>query len=226
MLRILGIAALLALACGGSNAIAGSATLGDVTVNLPPPMGFCELSEENSASDRKMITTLSGLLEKSGNKMLAMSADCRQLAEWRASKRQLLDDYAQYQTAIAGIDQPPAETIQQTCTTLRAEGDKILSTQTPDIKKNVEEALKKVKMNQNSFLGVLGEEPNACYAGILQQIHTQADTDKTQVTVFAITIVKNRTIFVYRFAVFTSSEVIDAALGKLKSNVAALHAAN
>jgi len=46
------------------------------------------------------------------------------------------------------------------------------------------------------------------------------------VTVFAITIVKNRSIFVYRFAVYTGSDSIDAALVKLKSDVAALRAAN
>jgi hypothetical protein len=225
MLRAFSIAALFALACAASNAIAGGATLGDVSVNLPPPTGFCELSANNS-SDSRMLKTLSGLLEKSGNKMLVMSADCRQLAEWRANKRKLLDDYAQYQTAIAGIDKPPAETIKQTCDTLRAEGDKILANQLPDIKKRTEEALKNVKMRQTSFLGVLAEESNACYAGLLQQLHTEANTEKTQVTVFGIAIVKNRSIFVYRFAVYADSNSIDAALAKLKSNVAALYAAN
>ena len=173
-----------------------------------------------------MLTVISGLLAKSGNKLLDFSADCRQLAEWRASKRQLLDDYAQYQTAIAGMDKPPTETIQETCTTLRAEGDKILSNQMPDIKKRVEAALKNTKMGQASFLGVLAEDTNVCYTGLLQQIHTEANTDKTQVTVFAITIVKNRSIFVYRFAVYTGSDSIDAALVKLKSDAAALRAAN
>jgi hypothetical protein len=225
MVRVFGIAALFALACAASNAIAGSATIGNVSINLPPPLNFCELSA-NNASDKRMITTLTDLLAKSGNKLLVMSADCRQLAEWHAGKRQLLDDYAQYQTPIAGIDKPPTETIQQTCATLRAEGDKILSNQIPDIKKRVEATLNKIKMNEANFLGVLAEDANACYAGILQKIHTEANTDKTQITVFAIAIVKTKSVFVYRFAVYTGSDSIDATLVGLKSNVAALYAAN
>jgi hypothetical protein len=225
MVRVFGIAALFALACAASNAIAGSATIGNVSINLPPPLNFCELSA-NNASDKRMITTLTDLLAKSGNKLLVMSADCRQLAERHAGKRQLLDDYAQYQTPIAGIDKPPTETIQQTCATLRAEGDKILSNQIPDIKKRVEATLNKIKMNEANFLGVLAEDANACYAGILQKIHTEANTDKTQITVFAIAIVKTKSVFVYRFAVYTGSDSIDATLVGLKSNVAALYAAN
>jgi hypothetical protein len=225
MVRVLGIAALFALACAASNAIAGSATLGDVSVNLPPPTGFCELSADN-ASDRGLLTTVSGVLTKSGNKLLSYSADCRQLAEWRTSKRKLLDDFAQYQAQIAAIDKPPSETIQQTCATLRAEGDKILSNQMPDIKKRVEATLNKIKVNETSFLGVLAEDTNACYAGILQKIHTEANTDKTQITVFAIALVKAKSVFVYRFAVYTGSDSIDATLVRLKSNVAALYKAN
>jgi hypothetical protein len=225
MVRVFGIAALFTLACAASNAIAGSATIGNVSVNLPPPLNFCELSV-NNASDKRMITTLTDLLAKSGNKLLVMSADCRQLAEWHTGKRQLLDDFAQYQTPIAGIDKPPTETIQQTCATLRAEGDKILSNQMPDIKKRVEATLNKIKIGQSSYLGVLAEDPNACYAGILQKIHTEVNTDKTQVTVFAIAMVKNKSVFVYRFTVYTGSNSIDATLVRLKSNVAALYAAN
>src|SRR5262249_18550860 len=121
MLTRAAFAALL-LAAAGSNALAAQANIGGVFIQLPPPGAVCELSESNE-SDKRMITLLGGLLEKSGNKLLAMSADCRQLSDWHSGKRQLLDDYAQYQTAIAGMDKPPSETVAQTCNTLRQEGN-------------------------------------------------------------------------------------------------------
>jgi hypothetical protein len=66
----------------------------------------------------------------------------------------------------------------------------------------------------------------ACYAGLVQQIHTQAGIDKTQLSLFAVTAVKNRTVFVYRFTVHTGSNSIIDGLAKLKNDVAAFYAAN
>ena len=217
--------AALVLAAAASSAHAAQANIGGVPIALPPPGGFCELGESN-ASDKRMITTLTDLLQKSGNKLLAMSADCRQLSDWHTGKRQLLDDYAQYQTAIASMDKPPSETVAQTCTTLRNQGNKILANQLPDIKARVESTLSKIKMGEASFLGVLAEDADACYAGIIQKIHTEANTDKTQITVFAISIVNNKSVFSYRFAVYHNARTPDEVLRKIKIDIAALMAAN
>jgi len=224
MLSRLTFAALL-VAAASSIALAAQANIGGVSVNLPPPGGFCELNESN-ASDKRMITTLTDLLQKSGNKLLGMSADCQQLSDWHTGKRQLLDDYAQYQTPIGSMDKPPSETVAQTCQTLRDEGNKILANQLPDIKKRVESTLSKIKMNEASFLGVLGEDADACYAGIVQKIHTEANTDKTQITVFSVSIVKKKSVFSYRFSVYRNAQTVDAVLEKIKIDVAALMAAN
>ena len=217
--------AAFAVVAAASSALAGQGTIGSVSVVLPPPGGFCDMDESNT-SDKRMITTLTELLGKSGNKFLGMSADCRQLADWHSGKRQLLDDYAQYQTPIAGMDKPATETVAQTCAVLRAEGEKILANQLPDIKARVESTLKQIKMNETNFLGVLAEDPDACYAALIQKIRTEAGTDKTQVTMFAVTIIKDRTVFVYRFAVYANANSVNAVLAKIKVDVAALIAAN
>ncbi len=217
--------AALVLAAAASSALAGQANIGGVTVNLPAPSGFCDLDESNE-SDKRMYATLRPLLEKSGNKLLAMSADCRQLAEWHTGKRKLLDDYGQFQTQIATMDKPPSETVAQTCTTLRKQGEQILANQLPDIKKRVESTMSKIKLNETSFIGVLAEDNDACYAGLIQKIHTEANTDKTQITAFAISIVRNKTVFIYRFAVYRGPKTIDATLHNIKVDVAALMAAN
>ena len=70
-------------------AVAGQASMGGVSVNLPPPRGFCELSNVDP-SDKRMLSIVGGLLEQSGNKLLSMSANCKQLADWRSRRRQLL----------------------------------------------------------------------------------------------------------------------------------------
>jgi hypothetical protein len=226
MLGRLGFVALaLALAAATPAAMAAEGMIGSVAIHLPPPAGFCDMTERNP-SDKRMITTLTDLLAKSGNKFLAMSADCRQLADWHTGKRQLLDDYAQYQAPIATLDASPSETVAQTCSVLRAQGETILANQLPDLKARVESTLSQIKMNETSFIGVLAEDPAACYAGLIQKIRTEAGTDKTQVTMFAVTILKNRSVFVYRFAVYMGGNSVNEALGKLKTDVTALAAAN
>src|SRR5262249_39625905 len=115
---------------------------------------------------------------KSGNKLLSMSADCRQLTDWRAHKRSLLNDYGQYQASIARMDKPTVEPIKETCATLRAQADKMVAEQAPDIKSRVESALEKVKINETLFVGILAESTAACYGGL--SLRTEAGTDNTQ----------------------------------------------
>jgi hypothetical protein len=96
----------------------------------------------------------------------------------------------------------------------------------PDIKSRAESALRNIKMNENKFIGVIAEEPTACYAGIIQRIHTEANTDKTQVVLFATTVIKNKRIGVYRYTVYDSPDRVTDMLAQLKTSVAALYAAN
>jgi hypothetical protein len=205
--------------------LAGEATLGDVSVILPPPAGFCEFDASNPI-DNRAITPISHVLEKSGNKLLGASADCGQLADWRLGKRQLLDDYTTYQRRIVLMDKPPTESVGQRCKIPRARGNTIVAEQLPDIKARVESVLANVKVNEMSFIGVLAEDPNACYAGLIQKIRTEAGTDKTQLTVTATSIIRNRLIYVVRHAVYQNPDTVKAVLAKLKAEVAALIAAN
>jgi len=222
------LAFIAVLATAAPAAMAADAVIGGVSIKMPAPRGFCELSASNPA-DKRMVTTVGGLVEKAGNKLLVMSADCQQLADWRASKRDLLDDYAQYQTPIADMDKlvaSPEASIKETCADLRKRGDEITANQLPDLKARIEETLKKVKMNEVRFLGVLAEDADACYAGQLQKLHTEAGTDKTQIVLIAIAVVKNKNIFGYRMTVYKGPDTAANLLGPFKATIGALDAAN
>ena len=101
----------------------------------------------------------------------------------------------------------------------------ILANKMPDLKARAEATIKKLKVNETSYIGVVAEDPNACYAGIIQQIHSEVGTDKTNLTLFAITIVRNRGVYVYRTGLY-GSEPIASMLSKLKDHVSAFYAAN
>jgi hypothetical protein len=111
----------------------------------------------------------------------------------------LLANYAQQQTDTVlenrSLPATPSEMITTMCAQLRAQGDNIVSTLTPDIRTRVENAMKDGKVNQMAFMGVLGEDPNACYASMLQRFRAETGAEVEQVVVFAGTIVKNKLVY-------------------------------
>lgn len=228
MLRIFGLWIFFGLAAGMTGATAAETTIGDVTITLPSPSGFCELSAGQPA-DSRVMAIIGGVVAKGGNKLLNMSADCQQLAAWRAGGRPFLDDYGQYQTPISQMDQlvaSPEAYVGQTCATLRAQGNAIASNASPGVKSAIESALKTVKMNSLTFVGVFAEDRMACYAGEIEDMQTTSGTQKIQLILLATTVVRNKNVFVYRMAVYTRPDIVDDLLAKLKDTVAALYAAN
>jgi hypothetical protein len=65
------------LAAAATSATASETVIGGVSINLPVPSGFCELSAGNPA-DKQMVANVSAVLTKGGIKLLNMSADCQQ----------------------------------------------------------------------------------------------------------------------------------------------------
>jgi hypothetical protein len=207
---------------------AKDAQIGATSMTLPAPSNFCEMQESNAA-DARMLTVVQGMIAGK-NQLLAMSADCNQLKDWRTGKRKLLDDFAQYQTLISMMNTelpiPPEQAVKEICASLRAEGEKMLSGMMPDIKARAQELMKNVKVNEMRFAGVLAEEPLACYAGLLQKFRTEVGTDKTQVGVFVTTILKGKVVYYYLFTPYVNEDTIVNLLAKHKANYAKLVAAN
>jgi hypothetical protein len=207
----------------GANALAAQATVEGVSLKLPAPAGFCELTAGNAA-DKRMLDEISDLVAKArGNRLLAMSADCQQLADWRAGRR-LLGDYGQYQAPqLAAASE---ETFHQTCAALRTQGGEAFSGMKGDLKAKMEESIRRMKVNDQSFVGFLGEDPTACYVALLQKLKAEDGSDIAQLTLLAITIIKDRFLFVNRYAPYVDSGTVSEALAKLKLTIAALQAAN
>jgi hypothetical protein len=220
---IVAAACLCALAGTASSAMAAEATIDGVSIMLPAPTGFCDLTRSNPA-DKRGIDTIGQLVAKAnGNRLLSIAADCQQLARWRDGK-QLLADYAQYQTpqAPAATD----EMFKQTCASLRTQGEQTFSSIKDDIKTKMEEAVESLKVNDQSFAGFLGEDSSACYVAMLQNLKAGDGQAVTQLALLAITVVKGKFLFVNRYAPYVNSDTVKDALAKHKLTIAALLAAN
>jgi hypothetical protein len=213
-----------------ASASARDAKVGAVSVTLSPPDGYCELDTSNVA-DATMVASVEGMLGRSDNRLLSLSADCSQLADWRAGKRQSLDNLAQYQT-LRGLENArlptsPEATIEQTCTQMRAGADQLLADLTADAQERAERILKTVKINAMKFLGVVGQEPRACYAAaLLQRSLTEGGTDAPQAIVLATTIVRQKLLYYYLIAPYVSGETVGSMLEQHRANVRRLHSEN
>jgi hypothetical protein len=208
---------------------AADTEIGGVAIALPTPAGFCNLSADQP-TDKRLLAGVSSAIEKSGNKLLAVSADCQQLTDWRAAKIGVLDDFAQYQTPLATMNLITAKSeIETACTQMRKQGEQIMAEVGPKAKANIEEVFNKVKVNETKLLGVLAEDPDACYVGIVAKGRTESGADKTQVVVYAITVVKGKPVLIYHYGLYARADGADTVtnlLQKTKASVAAVYAAN
>jgi hypothetical protein len=161
--------------------------------------------------------------------MLGFYADCKQLTDWRTGKRPLLEDFSQYQTLTSAANSPappaPEATIKDICSHQRQEGEKLMTSVTPNIKARVEEAVRGVTVNQTRFLGVVGEEPGVCYSALAQRIKGETK-DVTLIAVFATTYIKGKIVYYYLYSPYRSAQTVNSLLAKHKLNVAALLRAN
>jgi hypothetical protein len=204
-------------------------TIGPVTINLVPPEGYCEL-EPGQPSDARMIKAVEGMLAPVGNRLLGMSASCTQLTDWRTGKRPLLDNISQFQTIVrleaSELPTAPAETVATACNEMRAQGDKLVADMTPDVKARAEQIMQKVKINEMQFMGVVAQDPLVCYAALLQKFRAETGVDKTQVNLFATTVIKGKIVYYYLMAPYVSGATVEEMLARHKVNVDRLHAAN
>jgi hypothetical protein len=209
-------------------AAAKPVTVGKVEMNLLPPQGFCEMEAEQP-SDARMLKMLDDMLSPSGNRLLGMSADCTQLTDWRTLKKPLLDDMAQFQIAsrLENVEEPaPQEAVLQACDEMRTQGERMVTDMVPDLKLRTEQVMKKVQVNDMQFMGVVGQDALACYAAVLQKFKTETGGEKTQVNLFATTIIKGKLIYYYLMTPYVSSSTVTELLDRHKVNVEKLHEAN
>jgi len=96
-----------------------------------------------------------------------------------------------------------------------------------EVKDNITRIKKDLSMNSQRFAGVLAEDPNSCYAAVLQRVsNSSTGVDKLQSNAFATTVVKTKIIFLYRMGVYADPNTPDRLLARLKETVAALYAVN
>jgi hypothetical protein len=209
------------LAVGVSDAMSLAAMIGDTFVKLPPPPGFCELTPQYEF-DGRAVGVISAYMAGGNIKLLAMSADCNQLAEARKGKGQL-DDVASYLIFNSDIKMPTPFSVASSCKILRASNKSPVGT---DVDARLASIIEKINVNEAGSLGVIAEDDNACYNGMITVQKTDDGAPKLFVSLQANAVVQTKAIMVRRQAVYQNRDTIKAVLAKLRSDVGAFIKAN
>jgi hypothetical protein len=210
----------LGLAAAVSRAMSAEATIGGVSVNLPTPTGFCELTDQERL-DKIVLVAMADRMAKTGGKLLGITADCRQLIDWRAHKRTGLADMVEYWTMADKADKwTNASSIDAFCAVTRATDGKSLPNTEQDIKTRFEQVATEGRV------GVVAEAPGICYAASLQ-LNGGDHGPTRQVTYHAYTAVRNKWVAVTRLMPYPGAEEsATKALAQSKADAEALIAAN
>lgn len=216
----------LAVMFGGmsiADAATVSVSIGGRQITLVVDQDQCEM-DRNNVSDARVYELVERGLE-GNNQLLMAAADCGQLKEWRMGSRPTLDDFTQAQVGLANrnleLTGRETATVKQICSQLRQQGDAIVAGPVAQTRERFNRATEDVKLNETTFIGVVNEDDQACYASLVQKVRTDQGRDKIILCVFANVVVRGRLIFLYRYTEGESFASVVRLTDLLKVAVAA-----
>lgn len=192
--------------------------LGNSSVKVSPPRGFCEPDKTDTA----LLNGLSDYVKAGGFVVIASYLDCRELEEWRRSGTFIRTKIA-FLKFSQRADRPPSQYISEAC-------DKSKEGVSRETRARISEAVTKFTNGSSSVqnmlsLGVLDEERGTvCYAGSLIKGKVANTGEVTLVYLSAATIVDDQPVSIVQWTNFLDDTSIAKALASLKdihSNFAA-----
>jgi hypothetical protein len=198
-------------------ALADQIKIGSTSIELPALDGYCALRDSDPLQARK-LTVARQIFAKSTNLLLAEFDDCSEEAEWKAGKREHIENFVQVQTLTAQVDNsiavPQEAAASQICALLRKQGNDLAKSTRDQVNTAIAIVTSHVKLNEFRFVGVVAEEPRICYAAAVGVIAADDGTQKSILSVFGATLIKGKWLYHYVYTPDTGSGAIDKALAK------------
>lgn len=203
-------------------------TVSGTTITLVVPAAFCPLDPSNP-SDANMLK-LVRQAQAGKNYVIAQFANCAQLQAWRSGQRKVLDDLGgattpvQYANQVLPYTRP--QLVALLAQTYRRQGGALLKGATDDVNRRIGSAAKQMKINETKFIGVLAEDKDAVYVGLLQSLRTELGDTKIQIGVTGVTIIKGKMVSISVYTPAVSENSSTEALATARAIVAKTLAAN
>jgi hypothetical protein len=210
-------------------ASAADVKIGDTPLHLPQPHGYCEM-DPVQATDAAFIAAIHRTIISSGNRLLVLGGDCGELKDWRSGKRKDLDHFNEYQTVLSmendQLPETPQNAIKNYCANMHTLGDLAMPGTPRDAQARAEQAAKTITFSEPKMLGVVAQDPLACFAIIMDKLKTEGGQGRTRLSMLATTVVKDKVVLYYQFAPYVGRATITQLLAQQRTNVSQLQRAN
>jgi hypothetical protein len=196
-----------------SAAYSRDAKVGDTTVNVSPPSGFCEVDKTNK-TDSGWLESTTNLLKGSGVFTIAAFPDCGDLKKARKSG-EFIAGKVLITAPFSAIGNASPKAVMDTCDELRTK--KYSDEEKAAMAKTVKDFANGNAVSDSVILGVLDEtKDEVCYVGTLQKVKTKTGDLHPLLSFFAVTFVRNNMLFLYQMTPYVDASSIPAALANLK----------
>ncbi len=195
--------------------------IGGRTIKLLIADGQCALDPKQRFD--ASVLDLSSRAIAGANEMLLHTANCQDLKQARTGLQQYLNSFHQVQVALqfkaTELLGQEAATSKEICQSLRAEGAQIEKEVGGEIKDRVKNLQAGIKVNEVKALGVLAEDPSACYSGLLMNVQTPSGDTRLILGVYAMAVLNGRLVFLYHFQAAPPAGAIDRMVEQQKQTV-------
>lgn len=210
------LALLVSMLVLGTHVQAGQATVLGRLIELAVPAGYCEAGK-HPAEAEVVRRTKEGI--GTSNEVLVMFANCRELDELRAGKRQLFDNYGQI------LIQRPKGQLRAIPGITRADYISKISGQAgafPDAFKKAETRMRAFFPEYQSMenLGAIDKDENGLYVGLLLAITADTGQPRRIVGIVGLTLTRQLPVSLNLYQAYGSTPDLQALLTRQKAALA------
>ena len=188
------------------------------------PDGYCLL--DAAQPNEKMLLDITTANNQGSNHLVAYFVPCNDLAAYRAGAITSMTEYGiLFVPLVGGSFQPTPEgraaTLQQVAASLPGIDAAVLA----EVERQAQSSQGGVKIDGVQFLGVLGQDDSALYAGLLLDVSDGQQT-LAAAAVIGMTVLRDVTLTANLYRPYRSNADIVALTSELQPYMAALVAAN
>lgn len=222
-MRVRGLACAVVALLVTWSAEARQVKIGDKTLNVSPPTGFCEVDKSNKY-ESTWLTSVINLMSAAHITTFAAFPDCKELAQLRKNGQFVTTKF--YVTAPTNvIGKSGSQDVTTTCDELRTK--EYSAEEKVKLAKAAEEYANGNHNVDSKALGVLDEtKGEVCFVATLQKVKTKAGDLSTMLGLFVVTYIDDSMLFLYQFTPYVDANSMPSALANLKIIYSQFSAAN
>lgn len=171
-------------------------TIGSDKVSISLPENYCSLDSSNQ-SDNKLIQYMKNA-NKGVNGIIFHFADCNQLELLRFGELPNLDDYGYVMIPYSMVNKRSDLSVESYLSEMnkifKKTGAKFFSKGDDRLGDMIEEHLPSAKLNETKNLGIIFQDNNALYWGLLLHLQPEKGENKYILGIVAMTLVKGKAI--------------------------------